>query len=182
MCDAELPSRHAHLIEVSGQRLTCACDACVLLLTNRSEAKYRRVPRRAEYLPDFRLTDADWEALHLPINLAFFVHSTPAGRIVALYPSPAGATESLVTLDAWHRLADDNPVLRNFEPDVEALLVNRVGIARDCYRVGIDECYKLVGVLRTHWRGLSGGPAVWGEVARFFTDLGGRRSGTEATT
>ena len=54
------------------------------------------------------------------------------------------------------------------EPDVEALLVNRIGEARECYRVGIDECYKLVGLIRTHWRGLSGGQAVWDEIGRFF--------------
>ena len=67
-----------------------------------------------------------WESLQLPINLAFFLPSTPAGRVVAFYPSPAGATESLVPLEAWQTLIDDNPVLGNLHPDVEALLVNRV--------------------------------------------------------
>ena len=77
------------------------------------------------------MTDEAWEALQLPINLAFFLHSTPAGRVVALYPSPAGATESLVDAEAWRSLAEENPVLRDLEPDVEGLLVNRVGaIAR----------------------------------------------------
>ena len=61
--------------------------------------------------------------------------------------------------------------VRDFEPDVEALLVNRVGEARECYRVGIDDCYRLVGVIRTHWRGLSGGTAVWDEIGRFFAGL-----------
>ena len=69
-------------------------------------------------------------------------------------------------LEAWQALVEDNPVLATFEPDVEALLVNRVGAARECYRVGIDECYKLVGLIRTHWRGLSGGTAVWEEIGR----------------
>ena len=128
------------------------------------------MPRRVQFLPDFRLTDEAWEDLHLPINLAFFLRSTPAGRVVALYPSPAGATESLVALEAWQALAAENPVLRDLEPDVEALLVNRVGESRECYRVGIDECYKLVGLIRTHWRGLSGGPAVWDEIGRFFAE------------
>ena len=82
-------------------------------------------------MSDFHLTDAQWEDLHLPINLAFFYTSTRAGRVVAVYPSPAGGTESLLTLEAWHQLEEENPVLRDFEPDVEALLVNRLGPARN---------------------------------------------------
>ena len=69
------------------------------------------MPRGSTFLADFQLTDAQWEELHLPINLAFFLHSTPAGRVSALYPSPAGATESLLPLEAWQALAEDNPVL-----------------------------------------------------------------------
>jgi hypothetical protein len=171
LCAAPLPPEHAHLVEVASRRLACACDACAVLFTDRAAARYRRVPRRAAALPDFRLTDAAWQGLGLPINLAFFLHSTPAGRVVAFYPSPGGATEAPVAPEAWQALADDNPVLREFEPDVEALLVNRVGPARDCYRVGIDRCYKLVGLIRTNWRGFTGGQAVWDEVARFFAGL-----------
>ena len=54
------------------------------------------MPRRVRFLADFRLTDEAWEGLHLPINLAFFLQQHAGGRVVALYPSPAGATESLV--------------------------------------------------------------------------------------
>jgi hypothetical protein len=176
LCDAPLGENHAHLVELANRRLVCSCDACALLFSSTAAPKYRRVPRRAEYLPDFRLTDVAWEGLRLPINLAFFLHSSVAGRVVALYPSPAGATESLVPLDTWQALVDDNPILRQFEPDVEALLVNRGGTARDCYRVGIDECYKLVGLIRMSWRGLSGGSSVWGEIAQFFAALRERSS------
>jgi hypothetical protein len=171
LCSAPLAPNHAHLVEVAKRRLTCACEACAVLFSNQAAGNYRRVPRRVQYLADFRLTDIAWAGLQLPIELAFFLHSTPAGRVVALYPSPAGATEALVDPDAWAALVGDNPVLRTLEPDVDALLVNRVGSARDCYRVGIDQCYKLVGLLRRTWRGLSGGPLVWGEIAGFFADL-----------
>jgi hypothetical protein len=171
LCAAPLGPEHAHLVELANRRLTCACDACAVLFTNPAAPKYRRVPRESRLLPDFRLSDEAWEGLHLPINLAFFLNSTAAGRVMALYPSPAGATESLVPLDAWQSLVEANPILREFEPDVEALLVNRVAAARDSYRTGIDQCYKLVGLIRTHWRGLSGGPAVWGEIAGFFAAL-----------
>ena len=155
LCDAPLADDHNHLVEIEGRRLTCACDPCAILFSGRSETKYRRVPRRVRFLPDFRLTDEAWEGMQLPIDLAFFLKSSKDGRVVAFYPSPAGATESLVAIGAWQTLVDENPVLGAIEPDVEALLVNRVGATRECYRVGVDVCYKLVGLIRMHWKGLS---------------------------
>src|SRR5207237_5374445 len=106
-----------------------------------------------------------------PIGLAFFFSRTPAGKVVALYPSPAGATESLLPLEAWEELSAENPVLRELEPDVEALLVNRVGQAREHYRVPIDECFRLVGLIRTTCRGLSGRPEVRGAIAHCLASL-----------
>ena len=112
----------------------------------------------------------------IPINLAFFFNSTPVGHVVALYPSPAGPTESLLTLDAWHEIVQANPILKEIEADTEALLVNRVGSARgyteaQYYLVPVDACYNLVGLIRAHWRGLSGGAKVWEEIAVFFNGL-----------
>ncbi len=173
LCDAELPQTHAHLLDLASRRLVCACDACTILFDNPAPTKYRRVPHRVEFLADFRLPEETWSALHLPIDLAFFLYSTKAERVLALYPSPGGATESLVPLEAWQSLVEDNPILRELQPDVESLLVNRIGETRDHYRVGVDKCYELVGLLRTHWRGLSGGPAVWEAIRRFFADLRG---------
>ena len=176
LCNAALADEHPHLLELEGRRLACACGACALLFDGTAAARYRRVPAGARSLPDLRLTDESWEALQLPIDLAFFVRTTPDSRVIALYPSPAGATESVVAAEAWEALAEENPVLRDLATDVEGLLVNRVGGAREAYRVGIDECYRLVGVIRSHWRGLSGGALVWGEIARFFDDLRDRAS------
>ena len=174
LCSADLADDHAHLVELASRRLACACDACAVLFSGQGAGRYRRVPRRVQLLADFRLTDAQWEGLGLPINLAFFLHSTPAGRVIAFYPSPAGATEALPDAEMWQALADANPVLRDLEPDVEALLVNRVGEVREHYRAGIDTCYHLVGLLRTHWRGMTGGTAVWEEVGKFFASLKAR--------
>jgi hypothetical protein len=171
LCGLELAEEHPHLLELPSRRLVCACDPCAVLFSGQGAGKYHRVPRRAEFLPDFRLDELAWQALDLPISLAFFVRSTAAGRVLALYPSPAGATEALVAAESWQALTEDNPVLRELEPDVEALLVNRVGEAREHYRAGIDACYKLVGLIRTHWRGMSGGTAVWGEIGHFFAGL-----------
>jgi hypothetical protein len=88
-----------------------------------------------------------------------------------MYPSPGGATEAMLSAEAWQGLIDDNPALATLQPDVEALLVNRVNGARQYYRAPIDECYKLVGLIRTHWRGLSGGAEVWKQIAIYFDDL-----------
>jgi hypothetical protein len=171
LCALPLSSDHDHLIEVAAQRLICACNACIILFDGQAGARYRRVPRDVVFLGDFHLPDEQWEDLHLPINLAFFFRSTRAGRVVAIYPSPAGGTESLLTLEAWTRLEQENPALRELEPDVQALLVNRLGPAREHYLVPIDACYRLVGLIRTHWHGLSGGTAVWREIGQFFADL-----------
>lgn len=122
------------------------------------------------------MTEAQWESLLIPINLAFFFLASGEGRVVALYPSPAGAVESLLPIDAWTEIVAQNPDLGDLRPDVEALLVNRVGYARGLsaalyYVAPIDECFRLVGLIRTHWKGLSGGEAVWAEIGEFFTRL-----------
>jgi len=188
MCSSALPEDHQHLIEPVKRRLLCVCDACAILF-ERQDTKYRRVPRHIHFLSQFKITDAQWEALLIPIDMAFFFHSTAAGRIVALYPSPAGATESLLALDSWSDLVTTNPVLRGMTPDVEALLVNRVARPgekhSECYIVPIDECYKLVGLIRSCWKGFSGGTEVWEEIGRFFDGLRQRATialeATEAT-
>jgi hypothetical protein len=171
LCSADLADEHDHLFELANRQVSCACEPCAILFSNPAAPKYRRVPRRRELLADFRLSDVQWAGLQLPIDLAFFVQSSAAGRVVALYPSPAGATEALPPADAWDEVVRDNPRIADLEPDVEALLVNRIGSTRDHFRVGIDECYTLVGLVRTKWRGMSGGPAVWTEIAKFFARL-----------
>src|SRR5262249_9487064 len=128
-CCAELGEVHQHLIEPERRRLVCVCDACAILFGSHGETAYRRVPRRILYLPDFKLTDAQWEGLLIPIRLAFFFHNSSNGKVVALYPSPAGPAESLLDLDMWDEIAEDNPVLKRMSPDVEGLLVNRTGRA-----------------------------------------------------
>ena len=182
MCSAELAAEHQHLVEPSIRQMVCACEPCAILFSGQSGTKYKRVPRRIRALPDFRLTDGQWDSLMIPIQLAFFFHSTPDGKVLALYPSPAGATESLLALDSWNEVVSDNPVLREMEPDVEALLVNRVGGGGEYYLVPIDECYKLVGLIRAHWRGLSGGTEVWREIKRFYASLSERASPIRTTT
>lgn len=178
LCSAGLMSNHQHLIEPASRKLLCACDACSILFCN-DESKYRRVPKDIRSMPNFQLSEAQWESLLIPISMAFFFYSSPANRMVALYPSPAGATESLLTLGAWEEIAEQNPALQGLRPDVEALLVNRVrrggeSGAAEYFIAPIDECYKLTGLIRAHWRGLSGGAEVWEKIGQFFAELNER--------
>lgn len=174
LCSSELSAEHEHLVDISTRQMTCACQACAILFSGKANAKYRRVPRRIRYLADFQLSDAQWESLLIPISMAFFFRSSAAGKVVALYPSPAGATESLLDFESWDEIQRDNPVLDQMEPDTEALLVNRVRGAAEYYLLPIDECYRLVGLIRTHWHGLSGGTEMWEEIGKFFAELNGK--------
>jgi Family of unknown function (DUF5947) len=171
LCSAELPPTHRHLFEMTEREVVCACDPCAMRFHDVVGGRFKLVPRDARALPNFKLSDAQWENLSLPIDLAFFFFNSLPEKMTAMYPGPAGATESLLPLTAWATLVADNPLLGQLEPDVEALLVNRVGVSREYFIAPIDACYELVGLIRMHWRGLSGGDAVWREIASFFSRL-----------
>lgn len=172
-CSASISSQHRHLLELESRDILCACRPCSILFDKQeaSLGKYRLIGERRLYLPTFAMNDGQWESLRLPVGLAFFFYSTPAQRVVAYYPSPMGPAESLLRLTTWDELAACNPILHGMEQDVEALLVNRTHNARQYFLVPIDDCYRLVGLLRSNWHGLSGGQEVWTAIARFFQKL-----------
>jgi hypothetical protein len=191
LCSAPIPPEHRHILDVTSRELMCTCRPCAILF-DRSAAgaggrHYRLVPDRRLRIEDFAMDDVAWADLRLPVDLAFFFHSSQAERVLAFYPSPMGATESLLEFDAWRSLEAGNPVLRTLEPDVEALLVNRARGARRHHLVPISDCFELVGLIRTRWRGLTGGREVWEEIARFYDGLdararaAGRDDGKETT-
>lgn len=171
LCNLILPPIHRHLLDVASRQVACSCDPCALLFQNAVGAKFKLIPRDARSLPDFHMTDGEWESLALPIDLAFFFYSTPDKKMTAIYPSPAGPTESLLPLTAWETLVMQNPALREMQADVETLLINRAANAREYFIAPIDKCYELVGTIRMHWRGLSGGDEVWREIENFFVRL-----------
>src|ERR687886_2058895 len=176
LCGEPIPPEHRHLLEVSTREIMCACRPCSILFDSEaaSEGRFRLIPDRRLFLEGFEMTDAQWESLRIPVDMAFFFYSTPAERVVAFYPSPMGPTESLLKLSTWEELEESNPVLKGMERDVEALLVNRARGAREYFLVPLDECYGLVGLIRMHWKGFSGGREVWEEIDRFFEALRGR--------
>ena len=173
LCSEPIPTEHRHLLNVSTWEIMCACRPCSILFAKEaaSEGKYRLIPDRRLYIEDFEMSDAQWTSLRIPVDMAFFFYSTPVERVAAFYPSPMGPTESLLELSAWEELEKVNPVLGGMERDAEALLINRVRGAREHFLVPIDECYRLVGLIRIHWKGLSGGREVWEEIDRFFETL-----------
>jgi hypothetical protein len=175
LCAAELDAAHKHLVDRKTGQTRCACPTCGRLLSMTGPA-WTLVRPRVQRLADFRLTESEWHALALPIDLAFFVRSSAAGHVVARYPSAGGTIESSLALPAWEALARANPLLADLEPDVEALLVYRAGGRRAYYLVSIDECYRLVGLIRRHWQGFSGGPGVWEAIDGFFDTLGKPRA------
>jgi len=171
LCRVIISDEHPHLIELSSRDVVCSCQACGLMSREDPGMGYRRIPDRILYLKNFQLSDALWESLLIPNGIAFFVYHSARNQVIALYPSPAGAVEAMLTPASWKGLVWDNPLLRGMEADTEALLVNRVGPMREHYLVSINQCYCLGETVRQNWRGLSGGKEVWDAVREFFVSL-----------
>ena len=171
LCGETLPERHSHMVDLSRRALACACTACALLFT-RPGGRYRTVPDRVRHDPDSPLTAAEWAGLRIPVAMAFFMASSDLGRVVASYPSAAGATECELDLAEWDRLAAAHRLLRAAEPDVEAILVMAgEGEAVETFLVPVDVCYELAGALRLNWRGFDGGEQARRILEEFRTGI-----------
>jgi len=183
LCGGPIPAEHRHLVNLESRGLLCVCRPCGLLFTQTGAAggKYKTVPERCLFLRDLVLTDAQWESLQIPVSIAFFFYNSALGHTAAFYPSPAGATESLLPLATWEELTAKHPVLAGLEPDVEALLVYKRSDGFECYVVPIDACYELVGRIRLRWKGFQGGEEAWSEIDAFFAGLR-QRSGEPCPT
>jgi hypothetical protein len=182
MCGAWVAPDHRHVVDTVDRSWKCLCTPCFLLFSDPAAAagRYRQVSSRYAALPGLQLSDADWDALSIPVSLAFFFQNSSLGRTVAFYPGPGGATESLLPLDAWQRIVSANPALGELAPDVEAVLVRQRRDGVDCYVVPIDACYELVGRLRLHWSGFDGGAEARAHIDNFFADVRRRAGGSES--
>jgi hypothetical protein len=172
---AEHPA-HPHLLAASGGRVVCACGACALLFAGELGAAYRRLPEAIEAYGEPRLGDADWQVLAVPIRLCCFVRRT-ASEIECIYPSPAGPVRSALGADATSLLVQYYPALPALERDVEAILLCAVGDRHQAFRLPIDECFRLVGLVRRHFRGASGGSSWWSALDAWLTELSERSRG-----
>jgi hypothetical protein len=172
LCAEAVPEPHNHLVDLERRSLLCVCRGCYLLFApdGAGGGHYRAVPERCLAFADLHLSPAQWEALQIPVSVAFFFVNSELGHVAAFYPSPAGATESLLPLDLWDELVLDHAELGELQPDVEALLVrvDRATAETECFLVPIDACYELVGHLRMLWRGFDGGREAHAAIDGFF--------------
>jgi hypothetical protein len=172
LCTEPIPDDHGHLVDLEARTLMCACRGCYLLFSSEGAGggHFTAVPDRYLAFPDFELSSNQWDALQIPVSVAFFFVNSSLDRVAAFYPGPAGATESLLPLEAWEELGAANPALATMRPDVEALLVRSEPdrVDNECFLVPIDVCYELVGQLRRLWRGFDGGREARDELDAFF--------------
>lgn len=175
LCAELIPDEHGHVVDLESRALMCACRPCYLVFAPEGAGgtRFRAVPDRFVSFPDFSLSGAQWDALQIPVGVAFFFMNSSLKHVAAFYPSPAGATESLLSLDSWDEVVAANPDLATLQPDVEAFLVRsadrRSGAApAECYLVPIDVCYELVGELRRLWKGFDGGTEAHAALDSFF--------------
>ena len=178
MCAEPIAEAHQHVVDLESRSLLCTCRPCYLLFTDSSaHLRYRSVPDRYFSFEPFELGQAQWDELEIPVGLAFFFFNSALGRTAAFYPSPAGATESELPLNAWASVEAANPAITVLSPDTEALLIRAPGPDRDradCHLVPIDACYELVGRLRRVWKGFDGGQESRQELAGFFDRISSR--------
>lgn len=172
LCGVPLPERHRHVLDLDADELRCACRPCALLFERESAAlgRYRLVPERRVRLAEPGAEAAD----DAPVGLAWYVVQ-PDGAVSVRYPGPAGATTGVVEPSTWAALVACWPELGGLAPSVEALLVNTARGAGERWIVPIEDCYRLVAVIRRHWQGLSGGRDVWPAVDEFFAGLAHNR-------
>ncbi len=169
ICNARIPDDHRHLLHLEERRIVCSCEACWGL--HSGDPEYRPAGTRTVWLTDFDCPDELWAGFQIPIGLAFFLRSSVTGGMVAFYPSPAGATESELALDAWAALVERNPVLDDLETDAEALIAHRLATPHEYVVAPVDDCYRLVGMIKARWEGISGGAAIETAVPEFFAGL-----------
>jgi hypothetical protein len=175
MCVAPMGEDHSHVVAIRNRALMCTCRPCALLFDRQgADLAFKTVPDRYLRFPDFALSQGQWDDLAIPVGVAFFFSHSTLGKVVAFYPSPAGATESELSLDAWGGIVTANPALATLTDDVEALLLRKREDDVECFLVPIDACYELVGHLRKLWRGFDGGNDVHQRLEEFFDDLAAR--------
>jgi hypothetical protein len=176
MCAEPVGEQHRHVADLQARGVLCTCTGCYLLFTREGAGggRFRAIPERYRLDPAFTLSPGQWDELQIPVRMAFLFFNSALGRWVGFYPSPAGATESLLPLDTWAAVMAANPEFADLAPDVEALLLREVAAHIEAYQVPIDACYQLAGLVKLHWRGFDGGEEAWRHIDEFFAGLRSR--------
>lgn len=193
--------RHMLDADRSAVLCTCGPCALLFGQSAAGGRHYLLLPERRLRLGGFRIGPMLWARLGVPVGLAFFVRDGASGQVSVGYPSPLGVTRSAVGPEVWEEVTRGYPESAGIADDVEALLVHRTngtggadgwaspqspastGINEtteskettestdEHWIVPLDDCYRLAAVVRTHWRGLSGGPEVREHIDAFFAGL-----------
>lgn len=175
-CAVPVGETHSHLIDLKARRIMCGCRPCALTFEPQGAAggRYKLIPERYRKIEDLPVDDGSWDSLQIPIGLAFFFYNSIDKKLGAFYPGPAGATESELPLDEWQATIASNPVLATLAPDVEAILIRRIGSTTNVYLIPVDAAYELVGLIRTGWRGFDGGVDVKAKIDAYFARIEAR--------
>ena len=170
LCGTSMPEDHRHLLELEERRIVCVCESCWALRSG--EAQYcppargsscsttstcptscgRGCASRSAWPSSFARTTASWRSTRAP----------PAR------PSPSSE------LEAWDELVGRNGVVGDIERDSEALVVDKLNDGIQAAIVPTDEAYRMVGLVKANWQGISGGQGVPAAVAGFFDELRAR--------
>jgi hypothetical protein len=177
LCAGVVEEAHRHFVELEQRRILCACRAC--WLAGGMEERLRPVPERVVRDPAFSLDERQWAALGVPVRLVFVFFNSALARWVAVFPGPAGPTESELAPAPW---LTEAALPARLAPDVEALLIfGKIARPFETLLVPIDLCYELVARVRLRWQGFHGGDEAWREIDAFFERLRARaRSLAEA--
>lgn len=170
MCAALLAGdERRHLLDLAHHALLSICNACALAFGPRgaNAGSYRLIPTRHLALLNFQATDGLWAGSGRSAKIAYLLRSSEAGHVLAVYLDPAGARESAFDLEHWKTLLTANPLLDSLEPDVEALLINRMGQEQTFYIVPITTCSQLVGLLTEQ----GNEQEIWKDPGAFFEKI-----------
>lgn len=154
LCARPVGSEHSHVVNTESRAILCACRPCYLLFTHDGAGKHRAIPDRYVHVPELVGGRAWWDTAGIPVRMAFVFTNS----------------ECLLALESWTQLLADNPSVADLAPDVEALLLTHDG---EGFLVPIDACYRLVGLVRLHWKGFDGGTEAWQAIDAFFDELRG---------
>ena len=128
LCPLSLPDDHKHLLDLEERRIVCVCADLLVDALGRRALPADRLAHAVARRRSSSRTSCGRSSRSRSAWRSSCARAT-SGKVVGLYPSPAGATECELDLEAWDRLVAANPVLEDLDPDAEALIVNRMAVA-----------------------------------------------------
>ena len=134
------------------RRIICTCESCLAMRAG--DRELRPTGTRIVWLDDFDLPDEIWASFWIPIGLAFFIDSTRDRRLDGALPEPRRRDRVGARARHLGAAADAEPGADGtLEADVEALIVNRMTEPHEHVIAPIDECYRLVGMIKVELGG-----------------------------